>query len=179
MNTALTNCIFPVGEHLTLDQIVHRKFFKNAARNVFQRPFVRRSQENWRCGGSFVSLFPTRRAKTPAIAGFKSGKSKFRARRRKIIPGFARKGEKFLGRLHANGVGTEIFVTGRATAVAVKTSHWRSSADRERLIINIHIWGHAPRVDRRLQGATVIFKPRRQNRQAACIGPVLASKLSP
>jgi hypothetical protein len=76
--------------------------------------------------GSHVSLIgfqPTRRAQTPSISRFESGKSKLRHGCAEIIAGKARVLQEFLRYLNAYRVGTQILVIGIATAVAEKSRH--------------------------------------------------------
>ena len=67
--------------------------------------------------------FPTRDADAPFIARFESGKSPFRHRRDQIITIEHREIQKVAGYLHANGVETDVFRTGAAEPVAVKSGH--------------------------------------------------------
>ena len=81
---------------------------------------MRRFKINWWCDAVFQSIFPSRHANAPLVAGFQSRKTPFWVRCYQIVAIEHRKIEKFARRLNTNGVQAHIFRTGSTIAVPVK-----------------------------------------------------------
>lgn len=85
----------------------------------------------------FERLLPALRAKTPAIAGFESGKADFRHWRRQVVAARFRKPKESVGHHYADSVTANVLPSGVATAVPVKPRHWLDRAQFQRLAKNI------------------------------------------
>ncbi len=84
---------------------------------------MRRFDINWWCDAVFQSIFPSRHANAPLVAGFEPGETPFRVRRYQIVAIEHRKIEKFSRGLNTNSVQPHIFRTGSTIAVAVESGH--------------------------------------------------------
>ena len=104
--------------------------FEIAERAISQRRLVGGPQDHTRRVSGFEGLLPALGAQAPAIAGFETGKTDFRYRRRQVVAARFGETEKGIGHHHANRMAANILTAGIAAAVPVKARHW---LDRTRL----------------------------------------------
>jgi Golgi nucleoside diphosphatase len=84
---------------------------------------MRRFEINWWCDIVFQSIFPSRHANAPLVAGFQAGEAPFRVRCDQIVAIEHRKIEKFSRGLNTNRVQSHVLRTGAAVTVAVESGH--------------------------------------------------------
>ena len=99
------------------------KAFEIAERAISQRRLVGGAQDHARWVSGFEGFLPALRAQAPAIAGFETGKTDLRYRRRQIVAARFGESEKGVGYHHANRMAAHVLTAGVAAAVPVKARH--------------------------------------------------------